>query len=77
MEKYEIGMSEPSDEEFAVYLKVKRYLQRDAVAAWMDCELDEFMGQEAYEKACADFEKLDRNDGEHEWELIWFAVNGF
>ena len=73
MSKYEIGR-EPTTEEWNTYERVSDFLQRGAVANWL-----EYRGEEAtpeqFEGMFWTYRMFVMCDDDHDWELLWMAWN--
>ena len=71
MSKYDIGR-EPTTEEWNTYERVRDFLQREAVADWLDYREPDAT-TEQFERMCLAYGKAVQNDDEHDWELLWWA----
>ena len=69
--KFDIGQR-PTDGEWEIYRRVFAYDQRENVASWIESNRPDAT-QEQFEKTYALYADYWRNDGEHDWELIWMA----
>lgn len=69
--KYNVGPN-PTDDEWETYRRVFAYDQRENVALWLESNHPDAT-QEQFERMCEVYADCWRNDGEHDWELLWYA----
>lgn len=69
--KYDLG-ERPTDAEWETYRRVFAYDQRENVALWLEANRPDAT-QAQFERMCAIYAEGWRNDGEHDWEMLWDA----
>lgn len=71
--EYDIG-TEPTKEEWAVYKRVFEYDQRTNVAWFVKEHFPDFT-QEQFERAYRNYVEAWKDDGEHDWMMLYEACD--
>ena len=69
--KRDIG-DRPTEEEWEVYERVLEYHRREQVVDWLDYNHPEAT-EEQFEYMCDAYAGYWREDGDHDWSLLWEA----